>query len=195
MSARAKRDRLFRKGKPHIRPMDLQTDFWVLWAAYDLGSFDQLPKGWTKEQFAQHIQAVCSVHSSCLVIEDDCKHFKSGRGPSCFVLLDNYGWRVEPVVDFFFWTTPRMKLRAEVAFFQMVRYSGDIGVCSVRTGEKEQAWFGRLREYGVLFPCGKIPKGRADGDEYLFYVNGTRKAHRQEVLPAGEVVMDSVAEA
>lgn len=181
MTTKERRDRLFKGERPHIRPFDLQKDFWVLWGAYDLGSFASLPKGWSKELFADYLIKIIGSHSSALVSEDKCKYFKEGRGPVSLILIDNYGWRVEPIMDFFKWTTPRMVLRSQIAFLQMVRYSSDIGVCLVRSPEKYQEWFNRFREYGVLFPCGRVPYGRQDGDETLYYVSGNRGKTKPKV--------------
>ena len=131
--SKERRDRLFKHGKPLVRPFEPENDMWVLWAAYDLESFKNMRKGMSKTEFRDMVMAVRDRKSSCLVIEDDCKYFKGGIGPVAFVTLDNYGWRIEPQADFFRWATPRMILRCAVAFFQMVRYSHDVGVCVVRS--------------------------------------------------------------
>jgi len=143
-----------------------------MWAAYDTESFKKLKKGMSKEEFLRMLISFCQAKSSCLVVEDDCKWFKSGRGPVAFVSIDNYGWRIEPHVDFFKWATPRIILRCCVAFFQMVRYSSQVGVCEIRSLESSVNLFDHLREYGLVFPAGKIPNGDPRGDEYLYYAKG-----------------------
>lgn len=171
-----KRDRLFRKSRPFVRPFDPERDiFPYLWAAYDLGSFPDAKPGLSREEYAASVKSVVALHSQCLIVEDDDRHFKSGRGPVAFVTVDNFGWRIEPYFIFFRWATPRMRLRAHVAFYQMVRYSSDIGVCVVRSPERYVQFFSRLQDYGILFPCGKIPYGSAEGHEFLFSVKGQRK--------------------
>ena len=176
MSTKEKRARLFKRGKPLVREFVIKDDMWVLWAAYDMGSFKKMKAGMTKAEFRDLVLSVCRCKSSCLMIEDDCRYFKSGRGPVGFVTLDNYGWRIEPQVDFFRWATPRMILRANVAFFQMVRYSKDVGVCIVRSLKRTVNLFHRVQRYGLLLEIGTIPNGSAEGDETLFSIRGLKEA-------------------
>lgn len=178
--SRLMRERLFKRSRPFVRPIDLQKDAWVLWAAYDLGSFPKLAKGLTPEQFMAFLRAFVAGKSSVLLIDDDTSinptkaAFKEKVGPVAMVSLDNYGWRVEPQFDFFFWATRRMRLRAAVAFFQMVRHAKEVGVCVVRSAEHDAAFCDHLRNYDLLLPCGKIPGGLPDGDEALYYVRGKK---------------------
>lgn len=181
-STREKRERLFRNSRPFIRQFDFQKDMWLIWAAYDLGSFPYLTlKGTTKEEkqseLIERMKAIVSVKSSCLIVEDDCRWFKDRRGPVAFVGIENYGWRVEPHVDFFKWASPRTILRCNVAFFQMARYSSQVGVCLVRALEKYVPLFDHLKTYGLLFPCGKVPDGDPRGDEYLYQVRGRKEGY------------------
>ncbi len=171
-----RRDRLFKSGKPLVRVFSPADDMWILWAAYDLGSFDKMPKGLTKKELTNLVMQFSKSKSSCLVIEDKGRYFKAKRGPVAFVTIDNFGWRVEPQVDFFKWTTPRMILRCAVAFFQMIRYRKDVGVCVVRSCLETANLFERVRKYGLLQEVGKIPNGQPGGDEYIFSVNGLKKA-------------------
>ncbi len=178
--SRILRERLFRRSRPFVRPVDLEKDAWVLWAAYDLGSFPSLEKGLKPEQFMNFVRAFINGKSSVAMIEDDHKYFREKRGPVAMVSIDNYGWRVEPQFDFFFWANPRLRLKAAVAFFQMVRHSKDVGVCLMRVAEKDAAFCEHLRNYDMLLPCGKIPDGRPDADEALFYVRGRKGEKRIE---------------
>lgn len=180
-SIKNRRVKLFGKHRPTVRPFDPQTDMWVMWAAYDLGSFPSVPKGLTLKEFAALVMAQVATRSKCLVIEDDCKYFKSGRGPACFVAVDNYGWRIEPHADFFIWSTPRMTLRCTVAFLHMVRHSGEIGVCVVRSLRKSVNLFRHAKDYvgsmvNGLYEIGRMPMGDPRGDEYLFSVKGSRQS-------------------
>ncbi len=95
-------------------------------------------------------------------------------------MVDNFGWRIEPFCEFFRWATPRMRLRSVVAFLQMTHWQSSVGVCLVRSPEKWEKFFSKLRTYGVLFPCGKIPYGTPQGHEYLFYVRGKGALDREE---------------
>ena len=186
---RIKREKLFRKSRPFIRPFDVEKDMWVLWAAYDLGSFPNIPPKLNPTQFMDMVRKSVKERSGALVIEDDCKYFKQGRGPVCLILLDNYGWQIQPFVDFFFWATPRIKLRSNVAFFQKVRHDSAVGICLVKSPEKYANLFNRLKNYGVLSRCGKIPSGYPDGDEYLYQVRG-KNAGIDGVRRNGEVQRD-----
>lgn len=179
-AARARRERLFKKSRPFVRPFDMEKDAWVLWAAYDLGSFPALEKGLKPEQFMTFLRQFVASKSSVLMVDDDTSinpkkaAFKDKIGPVCMVSIDNYGWRVEPQFDFFFWATKRMRLRAAVAFFQMVRHAKEVGVCVMRVVERDVPFADHLRDYELLLPCGKVPFGRPDGDEFQFYVKGRK---------------------
>jgi hypothetical protein len=189
-SERLARERLFRKSRPFIRPFDINRDMLYLWAAYDLGSFPHMEKGLNPSQFSGLVREAISRRSAALVIDDDCRYFKTGRGPVCLVLIDNYGWRIEPFSDFFFWATPRIKLRANVAFFQKIRHDSAVGVCLVKSSRMFANLFNRLAKYGVLRSCGRIPQGYPDGDEFLFQVRGKRNAGTHGAGRQGEVQRD-----
>lgn len=154
-------------------------DMGLLWASYKRGGFPALPKTFDEHIFTDVILNHAKDYDSLWIIEDDSKVFKSGRGPVAFVgvKLRDGGWAMEPHVEWFAWASPRAILRGSVAFFQMVRYSKDVGVCVVRSLKKHANLFYRLKDYGVLFYCGKIPKGDFRGDEYIFSVNGKKNGH------------------
>lgn len=169
---RERRERLFKRSNPRVRPIDLAKDAWVLWGAYDLGSFTNLKKGLTQEEFFVFLRAFLSAKSSVLLIEEDHKYFREKRGPVALVSIDNYGWRIEPQFDFFFWATPRHRLAAVVSFLNMVRYSKDVGVCVVRAHEKDRDFCEHLYKYDLLRPVGKIPNAGPHGAEYLYCLAG-----------------------
>ena len=196
-AARIRRERLFSKSRPFVRPLDMTKDSWVLWAAYDLGSFpywkpDPLKEGKFKEpaEFFEHFKQAITGKSSVLMIDDDTSisptkaAFKDKTGPVCMVTIINFGWRIEPYFDFFYWATPRMRLRAVVAFLQMVRHAKEVGVCLVRVIEKGLVLAEHCRPYEVLQPCGKIPFGVPEGDEYLYYVKGRKGEKLMKVVEA-----------
>lgn len=191
---RLNRERLFKKSRPFIRPFDIEKDAWIVWAAYDLKSFPQIPDNLNPNQFLDIVRGTVKSRSAALVIEDDCKYFKSGRGPVCLVLVDNYGWQIQPFVDFFYWATPRIKLRTNVAFFQKIRHDSAVGICLVKSGEKTANLFNRMSKYGVLWKCGKIPSGREDGDEFLYQVRGKKNAGTHGVRQHSEVQRDDRVE-
>jgi len=179
---RERRERLYRYTHPFIRPFDLAKDAWVMWAAYDLNSFPSIPKNehLSKEdrrsEFFRILQAFAAHKSSALIVEQDHKYFRDRRGPVAVIWLDNYGWRIEPQVDFFFWASKRNRLAAVVSFLQMVRYSRDVGVCVVRTERKGVNFCDHVMEdYDLLRPYGQIPNAGPHGKDYLYGVIGRRK--------------------
>lgn len=185
-AVRLRRERLMRYTNPHVRPFNLQRDAWVLWAAYDLGSFPDMPKGLQQEEFFGYVQRFTAVKAACLIVEEDHKYFREKRGPVAIICVDRYagGWRIEPQIDFFFWAGKRQRLAAAVSFLQMVRYSKDVGVCVVRVEQKDTAFCEHLCGYDVLRPTGKLPNARPTGDEFLYHRTGRKDA------PAAVVAKD-----
>lgn len=179
---RERRERLFKRAEPRVRPFDIEKDAWIMWAAYDLNSFPALPKGLKQNEFFAILRTHVSAKSSVLMVEENHKYFREKRGPVAMVSIDNYlgGWRVEPQFDFFFWATPRHRLAAVVSFLQMVRYSREVGACVIRVGDADVAFCEHLYRYDLLRHCGKVPNARADGSEYMYYVKG-RKTNLQVV--------------
>lgn len=191
MTPKQKRDRLFRISRPHFRPASLIEegqygyDMGLLWAAYKVGSFPLIERQDLKEgEFADFIVGVAQGLSSALMVEDDCPRYKSGRGPVAFIGVRTDGWRVEPHVDYFRWASKRAMLRTTVAFFQMARYSKDVGTCVVNSLKETENIFLRAVDYGVLHPVGRIPKGSPRGDVYLFSVSGKKEIREPEALAA-----------
>ena len=175
MSTKGKRDRLFGDARPILRPYT-PDDFWVLWAAYDLGSFPGLKAGAKKEEFAAYIELICRGNSACLVADAKCRYFREGHGPVAFITVKNDGWKVIPSADFFKWTTTRMKLRVLVAAFQKARYSEEIGVLVISALSSSLKALRSMKSYGLLYPVGRIPDGSRGGDEFLFYLRGKKSA-------------------
>ena len=171
---RLKRERLMRYTNPRVRPFDWNTDANWLWGAYDLGSFEKMPKDLTKEQFGMLLRRHIAAKSSCLMVDEDHRYFRDKRGPVAMISVDNFGWKVEPQIDFFKWATKRQRLAAAVSFLQMVRYSKEIGVCVVRVGDSDVKFCEHLYEYDILKLSGKLPNARPDGTETVFYVRGRR---------------------
>jgi len=167
-----KKKRLFRKSKPFIRPFSMD-DLWVFWAAYKEGSFD-IPADMEKDAFYDRMLNDLSKYSSTLVVEDYNRRFKGKRGVICVISIDSAGTRIEPQVQFFKWATKSNILRANVRFFNWVRYSKQVGVCVVRCLRGTANLFHHVKNYGVIYYVGKIvggdPQGR--GDEFIFSTRG-----------------------
>jgi hypothetical protein len=107
-------------------------------------------------------------------VEDDSKHFKSGRGQVGLITLKTDGWVVEPSVHFFKWANKRNILRSSVAFFHMLRNTKTVGCCLVRTIKKDFAYMKHMEKYGVLYLRGKIPQGSPKGDVFIFSIDGKK---------------------
>ena len=189
MTPKEKRDRLFRVSRPHFRPAVLVDengygyDMGLLWAAYKAGSFP-LAGNLSEAEFAEHIVALGTTLTGAMMVEDDCAKYSSGRGPVALISIRSDGWRVEPHVDYFNWAGKRTPLRVSVAFFQMARYSKDVGSCVVSSLKDTENLFNHVCEYGVLHPVGRVPKGSVRGDVYMFSVTGKKEIRSQEALAA-----------
>jgi len=145
-----------------------------MWAAYKNGSFP-FPQDLTQEQFLGAMAEKFGGFDLLWVVEDDSKSFKSGRGLIAISGIKTDGWCFEPTAYFFKWATPKNVLRALVGFFQMMRYQKDVGVCKVTVNKKDARMLYRLKNYGVLFPRGRVPMGNPSGDEFIFSIQGDRK--------------------
>jgi hypothetical protein len=168
-----KRRILFKKSKPFIRRFEL-SDMWILWAAYKEGSFPVMPEGMEKEAFYTEIRQRLNSYHQLMLVEDDCKKFKDGRGPVCLIGARTDGWKIEPHVEFFKWASKQNILRVNVRFFNWIRQNKEIGVCIVRSLKHTTNLFHHVREYGVLNFVGKIPGGDSRGDEYIFSIRGKK---------------------
>lgn len=174
-----KRDRLFRKSRPHFRPLQIydgdkyHKDIGILWTAYQEGCFHELTRDLEQSDFAIEVEKLTQSHELWMA-EDDNDSYASHKGPIAFVSISGDGWRVEPHCEFFPWTSTRNKLRSMVAFFQMIRYK-KIGVCIVRSLKEHTPLHNKCKEYGVLFYVGEIVNGDPRGDEYIYSVRGKLK--------------------
>lgn len=179
------RERVLKRDEPRVRPLE-DKDAWVLYAAYDLGSFPKMPKGMKPAEVFAAIRAWRERHSSVVIIEANHKYFRERRGPVAMVTIDNFGWQIEPQVDFFFWATPRQRLSAVVGFLHMTRWSREVGVCVVRVEEKDKDFCEHLYKYDLLRPLGKLPNAREEGSEHIYFLKGRRekKSEEQELRKA-----------
>jgi len=175
--SKEKRDRLFKQGRPHFRPLEIydggkySKDIAYLWVAYQKNPFWWLPKGLDQSSFAKHIEDIAS-RETLTVADDKNKNFKSRGMVALFSTTDD-GWKVEPHVQFMPWATPRNKLKTIVAFLQYMRHQ-KIGACVVYGLQDSVSLFDKCCDYGVLHRVGKIVNGDPRGDEYVYSVRGKK---------------------
>lgn len=173
MNARERRERLFKKSKPHFRKADLLNldgtygqDMGILWAAYKAGSFNA-PSGMEQTQFAEWVVMQARRFTTLWIGEDSTKAFKSGKGAVGIVGTNVEGLLVTLEGQPLKWATKKNILRMSVGFLHMITKSSKTGVCMVKGGEEAVPLLDHLKEYGLLFYIGKT--GPA---EYLYSVRG-----------------------
>ena len=169
-TAKKRRETLFRKGKPDIRPAIYEDIRW-LWAAAKRGGFDG-----TSEEFTIKAEPFLAEADRVFMFEDRNSEFDKGRGPVGIVLCNYDGWSLLPHIEWFPWTTAQNRLRCTVAFLHSMRYTKDVGMIKVMSSENNEKWFKRLKRYVAINLAGRIPHGRSDGMESIFYLRG-RKQH------------------
>lgn len=171
------RDRLFKQGRPDVRPLD-DKDLAVLWAAYRLGDLDkrlglEALGELTQEQFTDRILQIIGQNYAAWMIEDRNVKYSSGYGPVGLMVAKFNGWEMEPHYLPFPWSTPRNRMKAVVAFMMKARYEKGVGVLSVRSREEDLKFFRHLQKtYGVMYYVGKVPRGDYGADRYDFYGRG-----------------------
>lgn len=173
MTPKEKRDRLFRKSRPHFRKADLLNldgsygaDMGILWAAYRAGSF-QAPAEMDQASFGEWIIKQARRFTQLWIGDDQSKAFKNGKGPVGVVGTNHEGLLVTIEGQPLKWATKRNILRLAVAFLFMVKHSNKTGVCMVKGNEETQPLLDHLKDYGLLYYIGKTaPK------EYLYSVRG-----------------------
>lgn len=169
-SPKDRRKRLFWKSRPKFRPYE-PKDNGFLWAAYKAGSLP-IPEGLEQAEFIAEVAKLYGGFPLVWVAEDDSPSFKSGRGLVALIGLKADGWVIEPHPVFFKWATKRNVLRCCVAFFHMMRYQKDVGVCLVRCLKDAMKLMKKMESYGVLYLRGRLPKGSPKGDVFLFSIDG-----------------------
>jgi len=175
--SKEKRDRLFKKGRPHFRPLEIydgdkyHKDIGILWVAYQKNPFWWLPKDLNQASFAKHIEEISS-RETLTVADDKNKNFKT-QGMVGLITTPGDGWKIEPHVQFMPWATPKNKLRVCVAFFQYIRHQ-KIGACVAYGLQDSVSLFDKCCDYGVLHRVGKIVNGDPRGDEYVYSVRGRK---------------------
>lgn len=176
MTPKEKRDRLFKGGRPLIRPVEFYNgneyhdDIKVMWVAYQKSDCYAIQPGKTQEEF---IEILMDFNETCplYMMDDYNKSFTSGKGPVGVFQLCGNGWRVTPHAQVFPWATKRNVLRCYVSFLQMMRYK-KIGVCVLLGLKHVVPLYDKCVEYGVLFRAGMIVGGDPRGDEYIYSIRG-----------------------
>jgi len=165
------RDRLFKHGKPNIRPFE-KEDLGILWAAYKKGAMGYLGD-LTQDEFTESVLSILSRHHWAWVIEDKNHHFSDKTGPIGLMVAKFNGWEMEPHYLPFPWATPRNSVKAVVGFMMMARYEKGVGILNVFSRENDKDFFRHLgKRYGVMYFVGKIPRGDYGEDRYVFYGRG-----------------------
>jgi hypothetical protein len=173
VNAKERRDRLFKKGRPHFRKADLLNldgsygaDMGIMWAAYKAGSF-AAPAEMDQGQFAEWVVGQARRFTTLWIGEDDSKVFKNKRGPVGVVGTNNDGLLVTAEGQPMKWATKRNVLRLCVAFLHMITKSNKTGICMVKGSEETMPLLDHMKEYGLLYYIGKTNPG-----EYLYSVRG-----------------------
>ena len=179
MNPSEKRQRLFKHGKPLIRPLEIYNgegyskDIGILWAAYKRKPFEIFGQGLSQQDFAESIEQLASK-ADLMVIDDENKGYKD-KGPIVFLSLFSNGWKSQPQVEFFPWATIKNKLRASVTFLHWIRYSKEVGVIEIRGLKEDKPLLEKCMDYGVLFYSGKVIGGHPTGNEYIYSVKGRKR--------------------
>ena len=171
-TAKARRDRIFRSGKPRIRPMVYDDIRW-LWVAARRQDYDGNP-----EDFSRETEPLLAAADKLFMLEDSNREFTEGVGPVGVVLANYDGWTLAPHVEWFPWATPRNILRCSVGFLQLMKYTHDVGCVKIFATAENAPWFKRLKRYIAINLGGRIPGGRPSGEEYIFYLRGRKQNER-----------------
>jgi len=178
MKPKKLRDRLFKKDRPVVRPLEIfdgdryHKDVGILWTAHQAKKFHSYDKDIIQEEFAKEFENL-SKEKEIFMIEDYNPGYKE-YGPIAVTAVESDGWKIEPHVEFFKWATPKNILRSTVSFLQMMRYKR-IGVVEIRRLESSKTLFDHCVNYGVLYFSGKIVGGDPRGTEYIYSVRGRKK--------------------
>ncbi len=165
------------KDRPSVRRCDVQNlrDLGIIWADYLAGNFKVIEPGLDNEEFLSRLLNVLAVWDSVWFVEDKSKHYGAGVGPVSILGVKTDGWRIEPHLHHFSWSSTRQKLRAWVAVLQMLRHDRDVGVIFVLAEAKDKKFFDHVARYGVLFPKGLISGGLPIGDGVLYILRGKKQ--------------------
>ena len=173
ISPRDRRERIFKKSRPHFRKAELLNldgtygqDMGILWAAYKAGSFIA-PGEMDQVQFADWVVNQARRFTTLWIGEDESKAFKSGKGAVAIVGTNNDGLLVTAEGQPLKWATKKNLLRASVAFLFMITKSAKTGICMVKGSKENRPLLDHMNKYGLLYYIGKTNPG-----EYLYSVRG-----------------------
>jgi len=170
---KAARDRLFRHGRPNIRPLDINDnglvgkDMAILWAAREAFTLEESDQ----EEFTRVFLDYLGQFYAVWIVDDKNYHYPDGFGATGLIVSTFNGWSLTPKFIAFPWATDKNRLKAVVAFMQMARYEKGIGMLNLST--TAPGFFQHIRKrYGVMYYVGKVPRGERGTDAYLFYGRG-----------------------
>jgi hypothetical protein len=165
LTPKERRDRIFKKGRPFVRPLrDDNADIGILWVAYKAGSFSALPKDLSQDDFLVFISNLRARFTDLYVVEDFNPSFPtSGRGPVMLVGSVRSEMILKAEFNPLSWARSRNLLRSIVAFLNMAKHSKKNGVCMVSSKKNERSFWFHFRKYDLLHYVGRVAP-----DEYLF---------------------------
>lgn len=172
-AARARRERLFRRDRPLVRRLEIMDgeaytrDVGVLWAAYQAGSFAELPSGLDDNGFLDYIDRLQKAHDQVWIIDDFNPAYKDKRGPVALACTKAFELVVNAEGCTFKWASKRNLLRCAASFLNMIRCSKRTGICMVKGRKEVLPLLRRLEKYDLLYFVGKTSPG-----EYLFSIRG-----------------------
>lgn len=173
MTPTQRRERLFKKSRPFIRPLEIKSDEGYtkdagrLWAAYRKGAFQRLPRDLTQEAFATWLAAMPDSFSQVWLVDDDCPLYADGRGPIGIVGATKEDLLVGLEADVFPWATKRNVLRSSVAVLKMLVESEKTGLLTVKVPGKLRDAASHMKKYDLLYYVGRIAE-----DVFLYAMRG-----------------------
>lgn len=171
------RERLFRHGKPDIRPMQ-ESDLAVLWAAYKLSDKDdpnsmKMLGEMDQHEFTDEMLTYIAGKYAAWMVEDTNTQYGDGYGPVGMVVASFNGWEMEPHLFPFPWATAKNRMKTVVGFMMKARYEKGVGVLNLYAREHDMEFFSKIgKKYGVMYYVGKVPKGLYGDNKYYFYGRG-----------------------
>jgi len=179
LTSKGRRERLLKSPRPRLRRFDAQNlrDLGIVWAEYSTGNF-YLPAGLSNDEFVDQLLSMLAIWDSLWFVEDASTQFSSGTGPVALVSIRSDGWRIEPHMHHFSWSTTRQKLRSVIALLQMLRHDKNVGVVFCVVEERLKHFFDHVCQYGVLFPKGRLLQGLPTGTAFMYSIKGKRTCLR-----------------
>ncbi len=170
--------RLFRSGRPIVRPIDLAgnsgetSDVECLWRAYQHAPYLYFGSGLSRPNFVRTLELMSGRIITWVAQYDPVPISK----PPIFAAatLQDDGWRVEPHVHYLPWATPKDVLTATASFLQTMRDSPSVGYCVVYSHAETKNLFDRCCALGLLEPAGTIEPKPPRKREYVYFARGAK---------------------